>query len=221
VFQSAAQGAAAGSPGTFDQTDLDFQVNQCYTTWPVTTPLCQPVANNAKFDSYVALWNGPPSDGKTQIRVKGLTPQTADYSNGPLSLGPPASIPDNGQSRTMRNVIALQQCTGCHGSETNTDLQHVSEDGNISNFLLPARTEWDVDLDSLKRTTVRYCVAPNASSVPSGFGAPVCPPGARQVTSSRIFHDLARRKLFMASVLAASDVGDDDYIMNYAPDFAH
>jgi hypothetical protein len=223
VFQS----AAGSSPGTFDQTGLDFQINKCYTTWPATTPLCKDVATQAKFDAYVALWKGPPSDGKTPIPITGLSTTTADYSAGGRSLAPPASIPDTGQSRTKRNVIALQQCTGCHASETGTDLQHVSETGSISNFLLPGG-KWVVDLDSLRKTKpafVSYCAAMTTSAIPSGGGTAVCADGTRKVIVKRIFHDLARRKLFMASVLAAPANAprpcDVEYIMDYAPDFAH
>jgi hypothetical protein len=218
------QGAAKTLKGSFSQTPLDYQIDTsyAYTTLP------------RKLAVYSEFWTNARTNGITQIPVTGvLNPTTADYQfvqMGPFP-GPPPGITDSADLAMKRDVIATQQCTGCHARETgNVLLQHVSETGSISGFLLPGRV-WNPPLEDLASTKatlavkVFYCVTESKPAVSGGSTPPDCGPNQTEKTEIRYFHDLARRKLFMATLLAAPSNGprqdDISRIMDYAPDFAH
>ena len=219
------QAASKTSKGNFGQTPLDYQIDTSYAY----TTLPQKLAVYSKF------WADAHTNGITQIPVKGvLNPKTADYQfvqMGPFP-GPPPTITDSADLGIKRDVIATQQCTGCHARETgNVLLQHVSETGSISGFLLPNRV-WNPpleDLTSMKATlavNVHYCVTESTHPGSGGsMSSPDCGPNQTEKTEIRYFHDLARRKLFMATLLAEPSngprQGDISRIMDYAPDFAH
>ncbi len=225
-------------PGSFEQCSLDYQINPLFAQpTPVSGPLA-PRDAEARFNTYSAFWKSAQTVNASPIPIPAeMSTKTALYARsdaGPF-LSPPSDIPDSSQLRVRRNVIALQQCTGCHSRETSTHLQHVSESGYISRFLVPDRNVWNPSLEALAvdspdqpsatwDVTVRYCVAGGSTAAPNDKNALDCPNG-RLIVEKRRFHDLARRRLFMATLLAAPPdaPGPDDvrHIMDCAPDFAH
>jgi hypothetical protein len=160
-------------------------------------------------------------------------------------IATPVGLADSDFYRTRRNILVLQQCTGCHSDETGTAFQHISENGALSYFLLKGRNaspgdvgvgstilNWNPTLNQLTAApdkpnsatfpvTIHYCIP--SKVLPSN---PVlCDDDQKNVTENRLYHDLARRKLFMASLLAAPRTGptlrDISNLKAYGPSFAH
>jgi hypothetical protein len=231
-------GAAGTSPGSFELSDLDFQVNNAYMQPTLVTDRATSAEATQRFETYATFWEAT-TDPSSPVSVDPkMAVKTADYSFSQQIpfLSPPPTLAYSTLLGLRRNVIALQQCTGCHARETNTNLQHVSESGDISRFLLPNRKAWNPTLEDLTLpcsdatcatldVPIQYCSTITTRVAPSGNDTINCPSPTQPTSEHRRFHDLARRKLFMATVLdTAGDTprpGDVDHIMAYAPDFVH
>jgi len=226
------------APAGFGPVDLEFQVNTSFTRpTPAAGPGIAPHIASERYNKYASFWMTARSDGSKPVPIPSdLTTKTADYlftQRGPF-LGPPSTLANSDGLQFVRNVIAMQQCTECHALETWTPLQHVSDTGGISSFLVPHRN-WDPSLAAIAlpanspgsatfTVPVWYCVPSTPGVVSAANPALQCPNGT-PIQKPRSFHDLARRKLFLASVLAVDAAGPEpDDIRNiayYATDFAH
>ena len=126
------------------------------------------------------------------------------------------------RSPAARNLLALQQCSHCHLEETKTRFTHIANRkpdecvAALSPFL--TGTNPNAGLDDLRsqRQTHEVVVEParHCSGTP-------CPPLPK---ITRYFHDLGRRRLFLAAVLAASAQENEtqaDAIGQFGTDFSH
>lgn len=211
------------SQGGFGSTALDFQ-----TAAPFATH----------------LWPGGRADGSPIPVPPELSTKVVKYQStgGATFIPAPVGVADSDSSRMIRNTLALQQCTGCHSDETGTSLQHISDKGVLSSFLLTAlkpspgkigdgktALNWNptiVDLMDKSNpvtfsVTIHYCSPNKEPASVTGM----CDHDQQEIKETRLYHDMARRKLFMASVLAASPTGPTPADINnfnaYAPTFIH
>ena len=127
-----------------------------------------------------------------------------------------------------RKVVALQQCSNCHGAETNNqDFFHIanrmpdSHEAKLSPFLMggsdPKPSEEDINNE--KENAV-YTAHVSVTWPGSGD----CPKAA--VPIDRHYNDIARRSLFLAAVLVNDastlpDLGLSDIIRSYGPNMTH
>jgi hypothetical protein len=227
VFQS----RTATTPPSFNRSHLDFQVSNSYINPELGIA---PTLAQERLTAYTHFWTD--FMAKTNITAplqpdSKLATVAEQYAFNSDFLNPPPTLLDSPKLRSARNVIALQQCTRCHSRETNTQLQHVSESGAVSAFLAP-NGNWNPKLEDLIGATpavlpvpIRYCVTQSSETLTVEQPGPHCVAPQVEVHDTRHFHDLARRKLFMATLLAAPPAGpgptDILTIMQNAPDFAH
>jgi hypothetical protein len=199
-----------------------------------------PKAEPAKCGDLAKLWNDYAQTPKAQhlpVPYTPLLPMTQCYDvNGPFAgtAGAPAyfegmdSAPGKCSDTDMfaRRVIALQQCSMCHGPETNNpEFTHIHKRepsttvAGLSKFLTG---------NVLKPTYEQ--LKPNAPVNQAVFtawvnyNAPGCKPSDQ--TIPRRFHDLGRRSLFLAAVLVNGPETPPDgdltgIIQDYGPDFVH
>ncbi len=145
-------------------------------------------------------------------------------------LGMPTPTGVCGASPQVRNVVALQQCAYCHSdAETGTEFAHIgnhmrAQPAKLSAFLTgrkPGAAPDPVEKPSLDQL-FSASTATNAAKEKFFDVVTVTYPtwkigagGTCQQamgTSDRRFHDLARRALFLAAVLAAPDQFDAGWL---------
>jgi len=221
--------------GKLVQTDLSFQMAGPYAD-DGGGGRSEEVRNRIRrFQTFFETENGKPIGSVDLAKLGAMSTQTRQYSADDKALNPPAEVTYSTKLAELRNQIGTQQCNGCHSAETGTNLQHISDNvhSHVSGFLAPDPTNWDSPLETLstKVVNVGYCVRESSESTSLGVMEPIaCPDRDRikqvQITEQRKFNDLARRKLFMASILALPkdqepSLEDIQQIMNYAPNFVH
>ena len=166
-----------------------------------------------------------------------LVPTTMSYGEAdilpvPEGLGPAAVPAQAPRILDARDLLAVQQCSFCHGSETDTNFTHVGEkrpDGTreLSKFLTGTNP---------KPPFAQYC-----SNDPSQFARPVqltflVPPSLspnKELSETRYFHDFGRRMMSLATILLEPPKGSSRtatvefqafrlaLIRNYAPHAIH
>ena len=122
------------------------------------------------------------------------------YRNLTKGLAAPQGV--CGISKETRNMLALQQCTGCHTVETGTGFKQIANRQSdqaavLSKFLVgPAGNPkpklqdlWRPQPGAAQSATVNY----------DEFGGADCMT-AGPSSATRSFHDIARRSLFLAAV---------------------
>lgn len=101
-----------------------------------------------------------------------------------------------------RNVLGIQRCRGCHTLEGGAEFEHIfnrakeGKTARLSQFLIGLNTP-DPGIDQLDLNN------PNNKVHKATFEVRICNSASAscKVTVVRPFHDLARRKLFLAEVL--------------------
>jgi hypothetical protein len=170
---------------------------------------------------YLAMWNPAtaewkplPGDPNTVRRIEtpvSLQPVVARFPRSVQGLAIPSGITPN---ERVRNVIALQQCTLCHDVETQANFHHVRNraagaDAELSKFL--TGEQLDVPLSELAGKVSRVCVN-YCSDAGNGVACPGSTPDSQKCAAGKVasvtreFHDLARRRLFLAGVLESQPV---------------
>ena len=168
----------------------------------------------ADYLKYLALWTVAP-------RKIGLAPdidippgllQKSNPKNYVKGEGMPTPVPLRlcGTSLPNRDTLALQQCNYCHTSETGTDFAQIANRLPGANAVL---SPFLIGTGTVKPTIQQLQNAAN-----SGIANPVtvnfltytganCDLREVQPTTRR-YHDLARRTLFLAALLASPRPGD-------------
>ena len=188
---------------------------------------CQDLTDKhcAKWAEYTKFWESFPTNAQPlpevwPIRDAGLLSSTvsypADKSHSPRSS---LSIPGGLKNLTngigyARDVIALQQCSFCHGAETNTDFVHVaarqseSTRSGLSCFLagkggenpkLTYRQFREHDASVYCEAKIKFIAPPTADF--HGLDVKPCKPGSNERCETRLFHELARRTSHLAAAL--------------------
>jgi hypothetical protein len=156
---------------------------------------------------YRNLWRSSPTSAETGLLhfpVPGVLAAgpSMEYEKPTSGLGPPSGVCD---APAARNILALQQCTWCHTTETNTRFTHIpnrlaNEASTPSEFLIGPGTKGAniqprlADLYYAKKEVVwRFDLKYKTFT-----GTPNCTTAA-DVTIPRAFHDVARRTLFLAA----------------------
>ncbi len=164
-----------------------------------------------EYDEYIKLW--PLID--YDVPKEGIRVPSAMLANSSIAYhsdDPAMPTPMNRCVITpaIRDTLALQRCSGCHGSESGTANKHISNRlANASSALSPFLTGGNLRplIEDL------YRVLPNAVFATqvcfqTFAGLPPAPTVCNQQTTyceMRYYNDLARRSLFLASLLAAAD----------------
>ena len=184
--------------------------------------------NSPDFKKYVALWTAPlEAVSARSMSLQNLPLQHSDflYSASPQGMPTPLGVCD--ANPTIRNILALQQCSYCHTSETNTDFTHVGNrlttqtKSPLSKFLTggsaqPALEQLFFGDTGLFPVQVKY------QTYTAATGGSCTAPTTRTV--QRNFNDLARRALFLSAVLSASKKptkASIASIQSFATDFSH
>jgi hypothetical protein len=111
-----------------------------------------------------------------------------------------------------RRILSLQQCSSCHAKETGTRFQHVENRrvadplAVLSKFLSGQQIDAGFDAVYGGDPAVYWQTTPVAGEQP------------------RLFHDVGRRRLFLAAVLRSGEAYNDTdraWIESFATDFAH
>ncbi len=132
----------------------------------------------------------------------------------PFGLFIPDGLSGSDASFAARDVIATQQCSSCHGAETNNDFTHVgkkSQDrkgyelscflrGNVKSKTMKPSFKALKELDPTVLCEVQVLFkGPVAANFPDGIAPEPDKPGIYRET--RYFHDLARRGLWLAAAM--------------------
>jgi hypothetical protein len=147
-----------------------------------------------------------------------------------------------GVSPEARNIIALQQCTYCHTTETGTTFTHIGNHPRGTRPVISAFLNGGPLLEGsqvLRKPTIGELLNASDSKIftsvkvtyetwlPDANGscqqAPMVPANNAPYTMRR-FYDLGRRALFLASVIAAPSHYSADAvteIQKYSTDFSH
>jgi hypothetical protein len=204
------------APGSYKQTMLTDQIYQNCTKWPSVSQApgtCQ---------HYKDVWSGllaqPQLPLYWHILYPELMPQTIDYDNGDSLNGKMSGMPipnDLGVTPTCeaRDLLAVQQCSWCHGAETKTVFTHVGNKlsatkRDLSLFLRGNKTKPSyVDynnpnsgvfnkVDLIFETPLGInCKEPVTSGGQNG--------GLHFMCETRSYHDLGRRMMSLASILVS------------------
>ncbi|MDX2178147.1 MAG: hypothetical protein SFV18_01060 [Bryobacteraceae bacterium] len=192
-----------------------------------------PTCMDPNCQQILEAWKAATAQGARRAPMT-ATEELASYN---LLLEPGGKLPSVGMAQPAkacgpgavraRNILSLQQCTHCHSGETNTKFTHISNRGpgqtaaTLSEFLVG--NEMAASLDSLSSGTAAYVAQVKVwrSEPKPGGGCTV--PASKPI--ERRFHDLGRRRLFLASVLVADRVWPSKttlyWMDQYAPDFSH
>jgi len=204
---------------------LEDQIDAKYST---VTP------GTADYYDYLQAWpDVSKMPGPKNIPIPAnLWMRATTYGAGEDPLATPPSYCTN---TLTRNTVALQRCTGCHMVETaNQKFTHISmraQNGNstLSPFL--QGTNPNIELEDLYYQSRDRAELPQNKvlSVPLTFdtfersSSGFCDKPVPQQTV-RLFHDLARRKLFLATLLTATTHMSDfeaTKILHFATDYSH
>jgi hypothetical protein len=194
-------------------------------------PLTDQIKPQPPEADYLKLWSQDEASVRTICIPKTLQANFAKYIRDQESVAMPSGVA-NPQLR-VRNILALQQCTLCHTSETGTSFQHISNDQpavTLSAFLTgPSRKADGLFSDLTKGdppcagVCVSYCTQqnlPHDQACTTGFACAKDAPAPTSTT--RKFNDLARRKLFLSYLVNARrtwNKDDETNIMNNTVDF--
>jgi hypothetical protein len=194
----------------WEMSQYEFLPKKGFAAAPLTDQLNSDYARagNAAYEKYVKLWKGLPGNSKREsiiINSGLLASPKIRYTNQSLSMPEGACNQFSGPEFTRdRNILALQQCTGCHTNETNTCFQHITNrlrngSSQLSKFLVGNNPRPTIhQLGSTDTAAVYHVTVPY--EVEAGTASKACsytpaPP------ADRYFHDLGRRALFLAAVL--------------------
>jgi hypothetical protein len=135
----------------------------------------------------------------------------------------PMPVPIGKSNIRPRNVLALQQCSQCHRPETGVNFLHIenklpgAKRAELSKFLKGEKIDATYDELLPQDTDSKYKVT---ITVEHACASRPC--STSEVV--RTFHDLGRRRLFLAAVLISrrfENEADRKLIEEYAVDFAH
>ncbi len=196
------------------------QINPKYSEAPYDP---RDVKNKGPAAVYRSIWNASTAPGGVSMKLprgmpNDIFPLSLNYDFRDLTLmGTPQGL--CGASPKVRNVLALQQCSWCHSSETGTrQFVHIANrqprtSSALSTFLtgtklapgatsipLPSMEDlYYADKADTAAVPGSYCtyVSDSIISDPRGQCLKVTTPPA----PNRRFNDLARRALFLAEVL--------------------
>lgn len=156
--------------------------------------------------AYLALWTNNVQAAQERI----LIPESLLGGDGTYQsdiLRPP----DSGHAYPItRNVLALQQCRYCHTDESNTLFVHIqnrqpNDNSQLSGFLLGTQKYASVipQLPTIEQLYAQPEPKPILTvKIPCDvYQGPGCTSGP----ITRRYHDLARRGLFLATVLASDN----------------
>ena len=125
-----------------------------------------------------------------------------------LGMGTPPGVCN--ASEAVRNVLALQQCSWCHTTETKTQFAHLPnrlpQDSSVpSGFLVGKGNNLHPSLTDLYYGHENV-VWPVTIPYTTYGGPPSCQTQAANLANAvRKFHDVARRTLFLAAVQVEAD----------------
>jgi hypothetical protein len=213
---------------SFAQTPLTDQIlHTCVNAPPYTVP---PGCAN-----YLPIWSQYAQAGSPKqwpISDSNMLEQTLSFSPV-MGMPAPASIcnPD----LTARNVLALQQCSYCHGAETTTDFRQIRQHAlqpSQGSATLSCFLTGKADATDSKKAAYQELIEPepsNSCQVPVSFSAhlPAAPDGScapQTLRQVRIYSDLARRLAHLGAVLQAHSQSNDTdvaLIQSYGPDYTH
>jgi hypothetical protein len=201
-------------PGTYKQAALTDQICQNCTKWPSVGQA------PASCQRYKNAWSGLLAEPQLplywHIPYPELMPQTIDYDNGEASNGKMSGMPipnDLGVTPTCeaRDLLAVQQCSLCHGAETKTVFTHVGNKlsatkRDLSLFLRGNRTKPSfADYNNLNSGVFNKVDLIFETPLGINCKEPVTSCGQNGnlhfMCESRYYHDLGRRMMSLASIL--------------------
>lgn len=215
------------SSGRLDRSDLIDELAEAYVL---------PALGSVAYWDYLQLWpdiTNMPGNKRIYVAPKFLSPDSRAYSADEQTMDKHAQTlgtpPNFCATETTRNVLGLQQCSGCHSVETGTQFAHIpnratTEDSVPSKFLAgsgPDPTLGDIYYGT--KQIFSQDVFYDTYKLPAY--SPVCSQKIAKQTT-RKFYDLGRRRLFLAAVLDAPDK-PQDYdvealkIQQFGTDFSH
>jgi len=130
------------------------------------------------------------------------------YYIAPTEPGMPTPVGLCNAPESIRNVLALQRCSGCHAIESDTNFVHISNrtratGSHLSKFLVGNNPQPTLQqLYYGKEADVLYVSVPYLTYIDSASTPGTCDQPVQR-SAQRKYHDLARRALFLAAVLAA------------------
>jgi len=209
--------------GSYRQTSLTDQILDCCRK-SLSVGQAPPTCAN-----YRQVWTGLLAQSTLplywHIQYPELMPQQEDYPSGSPVNGemPGMTIPnDLGVTPTCeaRDLLAVQQCSLCHGAETETSFKHVGDKisptkRDLSLFLRGLKTRPTFDDYQHPDPSVFYKVDVRFET-PSGISCkrPVTPcllsksgNGLNYLCETQYFHDLGRRMMSLASILVKQPSG--------------
>jgi hypothetical protein len=180
-------------------------------------------SSTGQCSELITFWNELESDPLLNRRsIPEASSMLREYKHYSALLAPMRQLPGKSTMRP-RNILSLQQCSQCHFPETETEFMHVANkhpgatSAVLSKFLTGGDPNASYDQLSPSSASIKHVVNLN---VMSGCASRSCP----TVTVTRTFHDLGRRRLFLAAVLASGPVFNDEdrkFIEDYGVDFSH
>jgi hypothetical protein len=182
------------------------------------SPLDQQLKTSLTASGFSALAAATPPDAKSVKLPTPFYPGIKAYSNMAYGMPLPSGVPANPNNLHVRNMIALQQCTGCHTTETGNDFAHINV-GNGAAVLSPFLAGIKTDKPTIDDLYFADCTAGIVSCTKVKYTS-----DGQYVT--RRFHDLGRRLLFLSAVISAPNTSPLDarslgFINAFATDFSH
>ena len=187
--------------------EWDFTAGQTFQPNVKLQPsvLDQQLKATVDKDTFLDLAAKTPSDATSvDMPANLLSSGLKQYSPSKYAMPIPVGVSlDDPRNTNLRNMIALQQCTWCHTTESGTNFAHINVgktpgSAALSPFLIGARK----DKPAIENLFYANC----------GDGTIWCTeldyyPGGDQSQPvqhvTRRFHDLGRRLMFLSAVLAA------------------
>lgn len=152
------------------------------------------------------------------------TDYTVSYNKTTLGMGTPQGVCGSDYEKA-RKLIAIQQCTGCHTAETNTKFTHlfdvdsgkpvpsgflIGQNRNSATNIHPSLVDLYYPNDSVVwKVDVKYASF-------TGSGCTTRTDDKDLPVSTSRFHDVARRTLFLATLLATDDKGIGDALSRFS-----
>ncbi len=192
-----------GGPWQLSQLLLD-PASHTFLPARLNDQISKKVAQDSRL--YLDLWKKVETTVSSGVLQYSIGPELLEapivqYNHAGRGMGTPPGVCN--ASKKARDVLALQQCTGCHTVESNTNFAQIhnrkeNESSVLSEFLIgkgavhPRLVDLYYGNQNIVTTlSIRYT---------NYVGSPPCMTQNPNNVSQRTFHDLARRTLFLAAV---------------------